>query len=142
MIAKTRAAPTALLALALAACAPSADTDAAPETAETPAPAAVETPAIAAARSYADWVGTWSGPEGLFVTITDAGEGRYMLEMQADLDTTATYEGTATPEGIAFTRGGEPTLLKKATGDETGLKWLAGKQDCLMVDEGEGFCRD
>jgi len=146
LIAKARAATTALLALAVAACAPSADKDAAPEAAETPPPVAAITPTAAATPSYADWVGKWTGPEGLFVTITDAGadagERRYTLEMQADLDTRASYKGTATPEGIAFERGGEAKLLRKATGDETGLKWLAGKQDCLMVDEGEGFCRD
>lgn len=139
MIAKPRALPAALIALALAGCTPAADKDTAAEAAPT---VAAEPTVAAAAPSYADWIGTWTGPEGLFVNITQAGEGRYTLEMQADLDTRANYSGTATPEGIAFERGGEPKLLRKATGDETGLKWLAGKKDCLMVEEGEGFCRD
>ena len=133
MIAQVRSVATALLALATAACSPAGNQSPAADTAPPPA---------AAAPSYAGWVGTWTGPEGLFVNVTDAGGGSYTVEMQADLDTRATYNGTATPEGIAFERGGEPKLLRKATGDETGLKWLAGKQDCLMVDEGEGFCRD
>jgi len=137
MIAKTGPGAALLLAAILAGCSPAADTPAAPEATST----AAATPA-AAAPSYADWVGTWTGPEGLFVTITDAGEGRYTLAMQSDLDTKATYAGTATADGIAFEQGGKPKLLRKATGDETGLKWLAGKQDCLMVEEGVGFCRD
>ncbi|MFM7349385.1 MAG: hypothetical protein ACKO01_07835, partial [Erythrobacter sp.] len=66
----------------------------------------------------------------------------YDLEMQSDLDTRGSYTGTATAEGIAFERGGEIRVLRKATGAETGLKWLADKQDCLMVVEGEGYCRD
>lgn len=131
----------ALLAAVLAAgCTPAAEEGAGSTPAPTATPAAA-TPA-AAAPSYAQWVGTWTGPEGLFVTIAEAGEGRYSLEMQSDLDTRGTYAGTATPEGIAFERGGQPQLLRKATGAETGLKWLADKEDCLMVAEGEGYCRD
>lgn len=136
MIAKTRAAAMPLLALIAAACTPATDKDAAAGGATTPTPAA---PAI---PSYDQWVGTWTGPEGLFVTISDEGKGRYTLTMQSDLDTRATYAGTATAQGIAFERGGKPKLLKKATGEDTGLKWLADKRDCLMVDAGEGFCRD
>ncbi len=130
--------------LALAACqgepaAPARDS----EQVATPAPAPAmpsdentgETP------SYAAWVGKWTGPEGLFVNITQLDGGRYRLEMQSDLDTKGTYDGTATSEGIAFTRDGEELTLRKATGDETGLKYLAGKTDCLMVKPSEGFCR-
>lgn len=139
MIAKTWAVPAALIALLIVGCTPATDKDSAAEV----APTVAAGPTVAAAApSYADWVGKWTGPEGLYVTIADAGAGQYTLEMQSDLDSKGTYTGTATPDGIAFERGGETKLLKKATGDETGLKWLAGKQDCLMVDEGEGFCRD
>ena len=34
-------------------------------------------------------------------------------------------------------QGPEPT-----DGDATGLKYLAGKKDCLTVEPGEGYCRD
>lgn len=139
MTAKTLPAAALLAALLVAACKPAADTGA--QAAPTPA-AAATAPAATAAPSYAGWVGKWTGPEGLFVTIADAGEGRYDLEMQSDLDTRGSYTGTATAEGIAFERGGEIRVLRKATGAETGLKWLADKQDCLMVVEGEGYCRD
>jgi hypothetical protein len=128
----------ALLVFALiAACTPAAEDRAAGE----PAPAVTQA-AAPAIPSYDQWIGTWTGPEGLFVTISDEGKGRYTLTMQSDLDTKATYAGTATAQGIAFERGGKLKLLKKATGEDTGLKWLADKRDCLMVDPGEGFCRD
>jgi hypothetical protein len=137
MIAKAGPGAVLLLAAVAAACTPAADERAASQ------PAAQATAAAAPAiPSYDQWVGTWTGPEGLFVTIAGEGKGRYTLTMQSDLDTRATYAGTATREGIAFERGGEPKLLKKASGEDTGLKWLADKRDCLMVDEGEGFCRD
>ena len=90
----------------------------------------------------AGWAGKWTGPEGTYVTITPALDGKVSLEMQSDLDTKGSYGGTATADGISFMRGEETLLLKPAIGDETGLKWLAGKKDCLMVKSGEGYCRD
>lgn len=84
------------------------------------------------------WAGKWVGPDGLFVTITPDVEAKIALEMQSDLDTKDTYVGTVNADGISFKRGEETLTLKKATGDETGLKYLAGKKDCLMVVSGEG----
>lgn len=124
---------------------------------ETTAPA--ETTAVPAETTpttidVSAWAGRWTGPEGMFVNITPAGtsknitastdgkDGKVSLEMQSDLDTKGIYEGMATAEGISFKRGEETLVLKQATGDETGLKYLAGKKDCLMVKSGEGYCRD
>ena len=109
-----------------------------------PEPAAVAPTADepVAGRRFAAWAGRWTGVEGMFLDITPLGEGRYRLEMQSDLDTRGTYEGREDERAIRFERGGEVLTLRRSTGDETGLKWLAGKQDCLMVREGEGYCRD
>ena len=98
--------------------------------------------AIVETMDVAAWAGKWTGPEGLYVNITPGDNGKIMLEMQSDLDTKGSYEGTTTAEGIAFKRGEETLTLRQATGDETGLKYLAGKIDCLMVKSGEGYCRD
>jgi hypothetical protein len=137
MIARPRPGAVLLVSALIAGCTPAADERAAGE----PAPAVTQA-AAPAIPSYGEWVGTWTGPEGLFVTIAEAGKGRYTLTMQSDLETRASYTGTATTAGIAFERGGEPRLLRKASGEETGLKWLAEKEDCLMVERGEGYCRD
>jgi len=67
--------------------------------------------------------------------------GAYNLEMQSDLDTKGSYRGQDAEGGIEFARGGEGFLLHAATGDETGLKYLAGKKNCLMVKAGEGYCK-
>lgn len=91
---------------------------------------------------FSDWAGKWTGPEGMFVDIKPTGDGKFSLEMQSDLDTKARYDGTAVADGISFKRGAETLTLKKSDGDATGLKWLAGKKDCLMVKSGEGYCRD
>lgn len=88
------------------------------------------------------WVGKWIGVEGLVLDIQPAGDrGHYMLSVTL-LDGTKSYEGTADGDMIRFTRNGRPESIRAATGDQTGLKWLAGKTNCLMIQQGEGFCRE
>lgn len=127
------------------------------EKAEAPAPAQTSTtevpvetvpdetatvdPATAPHR-FADWAGKWTGVEGMYVTITLAEPGKYRLEMQSDLDTKGNYDGEDSEHGIKFKRGGEELSLHRGSGDETGLKYLAGKKECLIVKSGEGYCRD
>jgi len=87
------------------------------------------------------WTGKWIGVEGLALDIQPGdGPGKYALAVTL-LDGTSNYEGTAAGETISFTREGKTETIRKATGDETGLKYLAGKTNCLMIRSGEGFCR-
>lgn len=98
--------------------------------------------AAAAALPTDAWIGKWIGVEGLVLDIQPAGEhGHYVLSVTL-LDGTNSYDGTADGNVIRFTRNNRPESVRAATGDETGLKWLAGKQNCLMIQQGEGFCRD
>ena len=88
------------------------------------------------------WIGKWIGVEGLVLDIQPTGDrGHYMLSVTL-LDGTKSYEGVADGDMIRFTRNGRPESVRAATGDQTGLKWLAGKTNCLMIQQGEGFCRD
>jgi hypothetical protein len=127
------------------------------EKAEAPAPAQTSTTEVPvetvpddtatadpanAPHRFADWAGKWTGVEGMYVTITPAEPGKYKLEMQSDLDTKSSYDGEDSEHGIKFKRGGEDLSLRRGSGDETGLKYLAGKKDCLIVKPGEGYCRD
>jgi len=41
-----------------------------------------------------------------------------------------------------FERDGLQESIRPTNGDETGMKWLAGKKNCLTVRPGEGYCRD
>ena len=93
------------------------------------------------------WVGRWTGVEGLFLEISKdepADPGHYLLEMQYGLDAeqSGTFEGQATDEGISFSRDDGQQLLRAGDGEATGMKWLAEKEDCLVVATGEGYCRD
>jgi hypothetical protein len=91
------------------------------------------------------WVGKWIGVEGLVLTIEKSGTpGRYRLTntYSLDKDATGVFEGYATKDGIAFIRPDGAKTLRASDGEGTGLKYLAGKKDCLTVGEGEGYCRD
>lgn len=125
------------------------------EKAEAPAPADTTTTEVpdesaptetadtaVAPHRFAPWAGKWTGVEGMYVTITTAEPGKYKLEMQSDLDAKGTYDGSDSEGGITFKRGAETLTLAASTGDATGLKYLAGKKDCLKVKDGEGYCRD
>ena len=103
---------------------------------------AADLPAQTASQhQYASWAGKWTGVEGMYAIITPTVPGQYRLEMQSDLDTLGTYDGRDSETGIAFSRGGKQMVLHQADGDATGLKYLAGKQNCLMTQSGEGYCR-
>jgi len=148
-----------LAALTLVACSdrqpaeetPAAETpaaDAAP--APTPAPPA-ETPAPAptppadgptTSPMEADYLGRWTGVEGMYVVVASKPGGGVTLDMQWDLDHKGTFDGSVTAEGLRFMRDGVAETAVRTNGDATGLKYLAGKQDCLTVKSGEGYCRD
>lgn len=125
--------------LLLAACGQNKSPDAAEKEAAEPSPAVT---VAAEPHRYAAWAGKWVGVEGMYATITLGEAGKYKLEMQSDLDTKGTYEGSDAEGGISFTRGTETLTLAASDGAATGLKNLAEKEDCLKVKDGEGYCRD
>lgn len=143
----------AFLAFSLGACAsdpktvPPASTPAASPAATTPAtsptgsPATSPTGSPAANAGKADaMAGKWPGAEGTSLNIIKTGD-KYSIEI-TNLDGTKKYEGTAKGDTIEFKRGDKTETIKAATGDETGMKWFAGKKECLVVTKGsEGFCR-
>lgn len=91
------------------------------------------------------WAGRWTGPEGLFLDIKPAEDGtpgHYALTVKDNLDTQADYTGTAVGETIHFARAGKDETIRAGKGVDTGFKWLADKEDCLIVVTGkEGYCR-
>ena len=95
-----------------------------------------------AAANTPDLTGRWVGVEGMVLTVADGdGPGTYTLTMQYDLDHKGVFAGTASGDGIAFTRDGQSLMLRPTDGAATGLKYLADKTDCLTVKSGEGYCR-
>ncbi|WP_375270564.1 hypothetical protein [Sphingomonas sp.] len=154
-------APTAALILSLAACngappsttansmtsmgaiEPAADNIAAPVATPAPIAAPMPTASLTIAKTARDYAGRWIGVEGTMLTVKPTGAATVDLDMRwgLDADMAGTYPATVTPDGLRFTRGGETLLLRPSDGDATGLKWLAGKKNCLTVKPGEGYCR-
>lgn len=90
-----------------------------------------------------DYTGRWTGVEGTFLEVQrGAGPKRFRLVMQYDLDHRTTVDAKLVADSLVFTRNGKGLALRPTNGDATGLKYLAGKKNCLTVAPGEGYCRD
>jgi hypothetical protein len=104
----------------------------------TAAPPATATPAASVPAEK--WLGQWNGPEGTILDLAQNGN-HYGVKIQS-LDNLETYEGVATADGIQFTRNGKTESIRAGNGENTGMKWLLDKNNCLIIKYGEGFCRD
>ncbi len=107
-----------------------------------PAPAqeTVAPTTMAPTVHYSEWLGRWVGVEGTYLEITEREIG-YRITIR-DLDGPEDYDGVSVDNGIRFTRNGKDYVLHPGTGVQTGMKWLADKKHCLIVNTGEGYCRD
>ena len=99
------------------------------------------------AMDVTDFAGRWTGPEGMFVDIAadaEVGPGHYTIRNRwgLDADMEGTFKGVVDAGALTFTRPDGAQTLTPGTGAATGMKWLAEKQDCLVVRTGEGYCRD
>ncbi|MFD1786704.1 hypothetical protein ACFSC3_03865 [Sphingomonas floccifaciens] len=91
-----------------------------------------------------DYLGRWVGVEGMILSVAAKPGGGVTLDMRWGLDNemAGKFDGSVTAEGLRFMRNGVAETAVMTNGDETGLKWLAGKAPCLTVKPGEGYCRD
>lgn len=113
------------------------------------APAAVEQKSEApqqteqiADSSVDDWGrGIWNGPEGTWMRVLKSRDEKYTVIIK-NLDGVQRYEGVAVDGGVEFERDSKTLTIKPGNGKDTGMKDLAEKQDCLVVDDNEGYCRD
>ena len=97
-------------------------------------------PPNAAPRKIDGWMGRWNGPEGTYLELSKSG-ARYEIRIK-DLDKVQTYDGTAAADSISFERSGKTETIHSGNGEQTGMKWLLDKKDCLVIRRGEGYCRD
>lgn len=84
--------------------------------------------------------GKWPGIEGSYLNVTRKGD-KYSVEIKNG-DKTETFEGVAKGDTIEFKRKDKLETIKVATAEETGMKWLAGEKNCVVITKGsEGYCR-
>ncbi|EGF89239.1 hypothetical protein ABI_45860 [Asticcacaulis biprosthecium C19] len=134
--------------LALAACSPKTETTTTTTTTTTSVIAesaatsitSAEASVIESAATLDSFTGKWTGPEGTSLTVTPNGPDYKVIVV--NLDGPREFAGTGIDDGIRFTRDGQTFTLRKGNGDDTGMKWLAGKKDCIVVTTGEGYCHD
>ncbi len=76
------------------------------------------------------WIGKWVGVEGLVLEIAPGPDaGQYALKVTL-LDGPANYVGTRIGrDDPPLTRDGKEETIRKAAGDETGLKYLGGEEE-------------
>lgn len=91
-------------------------------------------------RAADAWLGKWIGPEGTFLVLSQHA-GKYAVEIHS-LDGPATYEGTAVGDRIEFVRDSKRESIHAGNGEDSGMKWLLDKKNCLIIKTGEGFCRE
>jgi len=109
------------------------------ESAAASAASEVASSSTASAIDAIAFVGRWTGPEGTWLDIKPNGEA-YRVTV-SNLDGPRDFDGTADDGGIRFVRDGQTFVIRPGNGDDTGMKWLAGKKDCLVVAPSEGYCR-
>jgi hypothetical protein len=95
---------------------------------------------VAANISTQKWLGQWNGPEGTYLLLSQKND-RYVVKIRS-LDSLETYEGVPAGDHIEFLRNGKTESIHAGNGEDTGMKWLLDKKNCLIIKYGEGFCRD
>ncbi len=88
------------------------------------------------------WMGEWTGPEGTSLVLRDLGNNDVEVQV-TNLDGPRVFAGRVSDDrdAIVFVRDGISEAIHPGTGTETGMKWLADKTNCLVVKQGEGYCR-
>ena len=81
-----------------------------------------------------------NGSEGTYLEISKSGD-KYEIRIK-DLDKMQTYRGTAAADRISFERNGKAETIRSGNGQQTGMKWLADKRNCLVIRLGDAYCRD
>ncbi len=122
------------LALSLTGCQPTQ-----PVAVPTPTIKSSPSATVAAGYSFDNWLGQWNGPEGTYLLLSKD-KDQYLVKIQS-LDGPATYEAVSAGDHLEFKRGGKTESIRAGSGKETGMKWLLDEKNCLVIKEGEGFCR-
>jgi hypothetical protein len=85
--------------------------------------------------------GEWPGVEGTKLKVTKNGD-KYKVEITGLDKKTESFDGTTKGDTIEFTRKGKVETIKAATAEETGMKWLQGEKNCVVINKGsEGYCK-
>lgn len=121
---------------------PAATSPASPAAVPAASPGATVDPkAPAASTKITALEGTWPGLDGASLTVTKNGE-KYKVDIAGKDKKVESFEGTAKGDTIEFKRKDKVETIKAATAEETGMKWLQGEKNCVVITKGsEGYCK-
>lgn len=126
------------LVLALSACQKQPTTTVSESPVTTPSTTTADTPMIDQSPASA-WVGRWDGQDGSYLDVT-AERGHYVVVIR-NLDGEQVFLAAPNKAGLSFSRQGEALFLKVADQQASQVPWAKADQMCLMVKQGEGYCR-
>lgn len=92
------------------------------------------------AGPQSEWVGKWEGVEESWMEILQRPDGTFTIRV-VGLEGEMTARGIPNGKVIEFYQLGAKKSIRFGNGEDTGLKWLADKKECLIIAEGEGYCR-
>jgi hypothetical protein len=98
-------------------------------------------PSLPAPTALDGWPGQWNGVEGTYLRLVARPDSKYDVIIR-NLDGERRFEGVGSTDHIDFERDGKQEQIRASDGQETGMKWLADKTNCLTIQRGEGYCRD
>ena len=87
-----------------------------------------------------EWIGHWEGVEGTSLELSQKVDGDLLVKINS-LDGEMSVRGVIKGNVIEFYHLGQRKVIRFGNGDETGMIWLVGKTECLILAEGEGYCR-
>lgn len=109
--------------------------------AASPATSAKADDPAGAEKPSASLEGKWTGVEGTALNVTKDGD-KFKVAITNMEGRTETFDGVAKGDSIEFKRKDKIETVKAASGDDTGMKWLAGKKNCVVITKGsEGYCK-
>jgi hypothetical protein len=91
------------------------------------------------------WLGRWIGVEGEYMDILPVGVFYKINVFDMDGNKTSGISEKAAnqKQEIIFYTNQKAHVITAGTGEDTGMKWLAGENNCLIIEGGinTGFCK-
>ncbi len=85
-------------------------------------------------------IGQWPGTDEYFLSLDRKGD-KYWITIKG-IEGIEMFEGTGKGKTVEFKRKNKIETIRKATPEETGMKWPEGVTDCIVLTKGsEAYCK-
>lgn len=87
-----------------------------------------------------EWLGRWEGVEQTALELSRRPDGHLQVKL-VGLDGEMSVRGVARGDVVEIYHLSQKRTIRFGNGEDTGMKWLADKKECLIIMTGEGYCR-